>query len=43
MGESGLSWVEHGGAPGRLGRLLHGIYEACSRGMEENGGSAEGT
>ena len=44
-GEFGLLGVDYRGTPERLGRLLHGIYEACGGGMGESGGFAatEGT
>ena len=41
--EFGTSWVMYCGVPEILGRLLHGIYEACGKGMRENGGSAKET
>lgn len=41
-GEFGLSGVDYRDIPERVGRLLHGIYEACGSGTEENGGSVKG-
>ena len=42
-GEFELLGIDRRSAPERFGRLLHGIYKACGRGMEENGGSTEET